>query len=102
MFLETLVNTITFNINLCKMMKIKRCLGQIFKDLRKEKNFKSLNIFALENGINRANLSKIENGEVGCSIITAWRISEALGLKLSDVIKILENELGDDFKLIEE
>ncbi len=85
-----------------KILQLNRCLGQIIKDIRNDKNFKSLNIFALENGINRANLSKIENGQVGCSIITAWRISEALGLKLSDVIKILENKLGDDFKLIEE
>ena len=84
-----------------KDFKLRKKLGVIFKETRIKKGFLSLNKFALEYGINRANLSKIENGEVGCSIITAWRISEALGLKLSDIIKQLENELGEKFTFIE-
>ena len=84
-----------------KIAKLKKSVGNLFKDLRKDKGFKSLNMFALEYGINRANLSKIENGQVGCSIITAWKISESLGLKLSQVIKMVEDELGDDFTFID-
>ena len=84
-----------------KDFELRKKLGVILKETRIKQGFLSLNKFALEYGINRANLSKIENGEAGCSIITAWRIAEALGLKLSDIIKRLENELGEEFTFIE-
>ncbi len=84
-----------------KAVILRKKMGEILKKTRIEKGFLSLNMFALENNINRANLSKIENGEVGCSILTAWRISEALGLKLSDLIKKVETEVGSNITFID-
>lgn len=85
-----------------KQAKLKYILGQNIQQARIDKQYKSLNKFAREYDINRANLSKIERGEVGCSFIMAWRISEALGIKLSDFVKQLEDCLGSDFKLMDE
>lgn len=34
--------------------------------------------------------------------MTAWRISEALGISFVDFAKMLEEKLGDDFKFIDE
>ncbi|MBQ8459702.1 helix-turn-helix transcriptional regulator [bacterium] len=81
------------------MFRVK--MGGVVRKLRIERGFLSLNKFALEYDINRANLSKIERGEVGCSLAMAWKISEALGLKFSEFVKILEKELGDKFTFID-
>ena len=43
-----------------------------------------------------------ENGEIELKITMFWRISEALGIKPSELLRYLENELGDDFHLIEQ
>ena len=77
-------------------------VGKVIQHIRKNSGAKSLNNFALEYDIDRGNLSKIERGEVGCSINTAWRIVEAAGVKFSDFAKMLEDELGNDFKLMDE
>lgn len=85
-----------------KIKQLKFLIGKNFKRIREEKKFNSLNDFARSYDINRANLSKIENGKVGCSIETAWRISEALGVPLSVFIKQIEDQVGKDFKLMDE
>ena len=82
-------------------LKLRKEFGQLIKDIRIDKGYISLNEFALSFGINRANLSKIENGKVGCSILTAWRISEALGLKLSDIIKQIEDKTGKKISFLD-
>ena len=55
--------------------------------------------FAYQFDIDKGNLNRIENGLIDCKFTTLWKISEAIGLKLSELIKILENNLGDNFKL---
>lgn len=77
-------------------------VGLIFKKLRIEKTQSSINNFAREYDIDRGHLSKIERGLVGCSLLTAWKIAEATGMKFSDFAKLLEEELGEDFKLMDE
>ena len=85
-----------------KNKKFKVSVGVTLRKLRVANGYNSLNKFALEYDIDRGNLSKVERGEVGCSIMTAWRITEALGVKFSDFSKMLEEELGKDFKLMDE
>ncbi len=34
--------------------------------------------------------------------MTLWKIAEALGLKVSDLSKLIEDELGEDFILMDE
>lgn len=77
-------------------------VGLIFKKIRIEKTKSSINNFAREYDIDRGHLSKIERGLVGCSLATAWKIAEATGIKFSEFAKLLEDELGDDFKLMDE
>ena len=77
-------------------------LGEIIKELRLKKEKISIYKFAAEFGIDRGNFSRIENGIVSCKFVTVWKISEALNMKCSELVKILEEKLGDDFKLIDE
>ena len=47
-------------------------------------------------------MSIIENGKVCCSITIAWKIAQGFNIKLSELIQLLEQELGEDFTLIDE
>ena len=76
--------------------------GKIFREIRENNRKCSRSSFAREYDLDRGNLSKLENGKLSCSLITAWKICEASGVKFSDFAKMLEDELGEDFKLIEE
>lgn len=76
--------------------------GNIVRKHRKEYTDQSLNNFAHSFDIGKGHMSMIENGKVCCSLITAWKIAQGFNMKLSDLIKILEKELGEDFTLIDE
>ena len=84
-----------------KLNKFKISSGVIFQKLRTTTG-KSQRRFADEYDIDRGNLSKIENGIVGCGLSTAWKIAEAAGIKFSEFANMLEQELGEDFTLIDE
>ena len=49
----------------------------------------------------RSNLNKIENSLTECKVVTLMKISEALGIKFSELAKKLEEKLGKDFTLID-
>ncbi len=85
-----------------KTQKLINAAGLIFKNLRQEEMKSPLNKFAREYDIDRGHLSKLERGIVGCSLTMAWKIAEAAGVKFSEFAKLLEDELGDDFKLMDE
>ena len=85
-----------------KIILFKQIFGKVIKELRKHNTTCSRTQFAREFDIDRGNLSKIENGKLSCSIITVWKISEALGIKFSEFATLLEKELGEDFKLMDE
>ena len=44
----------------------------------------------------------MERGLYYCKFVTLWKLSEALGIKCSELVKKLEEKLGDDFSLIDE
>lgn len=88
--------------NTRKNKKFKKKLGKVLKTIRENSDSKSLNSFAMEYDLDRGNLSLIERGLVGCSVMTAWRIAEGAGVKFSIFAKMLEDELGEDFKLMDE
>lgn len=83
-------------------LKFRKIVGETFKEVRENHVDSSLNNFARSYGLDRGNLSKIERGIIGCQLATAWKISEACGVKLSEVIKSVEDRLGETFKLIDE
>lgn len=85
-----------------KSLHLRKLFGQIVKDIRENKKGLSGNKFANEYGINDSNLGKIERAEIDCKFVTFWKIAEALEVKPSQFVKILEDTLGDDFTLIDE
>lgn len=84
-----------------KTLQFNKKLGETIKKIRTNKGVSS-NKLADEYDLNSGNLSRIENGVYNCKFISIWKIAEALGLKFSEFAKILETELGEDFKLIDE
>lgn len=85
-----------------KLLQFKKAVGSVIRKLRKSNPSLSINKFALEFDFDKGNISKIERGEYNIFLYTAWKISEALGVKFSVFAKLLEEELGEDFKLIDE
>lgn len=85
-----------------KVLKFSKILGEVIRKIRKEKTDISLNQFAREYDIDRGNLSKLENGVMNCRVVTLYKISQALGIKFSELAAILEENLDSDFSLIED
>lgn len=84
-----------------KLEKFKTAVGNIFKGFRKSTG-KSQRTFADEYDIDRGNISKLERGLICCNLITAWKIAEASNTDFVEFAKLLKEELGDDFKLMDE
>ncbi len=75
--------------------------GKQVKTHRESLN-KSQRLLAFEYDLDSGNLSRIETGQIDPKLTMLWRISEALGVSLSEIIKTLEDELGDDFHITEQ
>jgi len=88
------------HFNSQKAKIILEIIGQVIREKR-EKLQKSQRIFADEFDIQKSMLSRIENAVNEAKIISLFTISEALGIKLSDLIKMVEEKLPKDFYLIE-
>jgi len=96
-----------YNINILCMQwksensqKLIKKLGQLIHKRRLELSDKSLNMFSYEFDLNPGNICKIEAGKIEPKFVMLWRIAEALGIPLSEIIKELESEI--DFQIIEE
>lgn len=85
-----------------KIQYLSKKTGSLIKKLRGKLTDKSLNIFALENDIDRGNLSRLENGTNDPKLSTLWKVAEGLNMPLSDFIKVLENELPENWKISDE
>ncbi len=85
-----------------KTLQFMNAVGNTLKEIREKQTNSSINKFAREYDIDRGNLSKIERGIINCRLITAWKLTEAAGIKFSDFARKLEEELGKDFKLMDE
>jgi len=84
-----------------KILEIIKALGEIIREIRRGKREESLNLFAYSYDLNPSNLSRIENGQIEPKVTTLWKIAEALDIPLSELIRNLENKLGDGFSLID-
>ncbi len=63
--------------------------------LRMERKM-SQEILAGAAGIERSHLGKIENGRKNASVDTLWKIAAALGLRLSDLIAMVEQTIPSE------
>ena len=48
-------------------------------------------------GLTKSVWSKVEEGERDPQLSTIWRMAESLNIPLSEIIKEIEKELGEDF-----
>lgn len=79
-----------------------KTLGSVIHQKRiahsKDARYNFCNSYELDS----SNLRRIENGEIEPKITMLLRISEALNISLSELIKDVERELGNDFHVIEQ
>ena len=85
-----------------KTMKLRKVLGKVIQDFRIHNSDKSKSKIEDEYDLGKSVLYRIENAKFDTKFLTLWKISEAVNVKLSDIIKAIENELGDDFKIMDE
>ncbi len=84
-----------------QVTKFKTIAGNIFQKIRKSTG-KSQRKFADEYEIDRGNMSRLERGLICCNLLTAWKITEAANIDFVEFAQILKEELGDNFKLMDE
>ncbi len=77
---------------------IMKTLGKNVKKLRGEK---SQFLMASENDISISIISTVERGIKDPQLTTLFKIAEALNIKTSDLIKLVEEQLPKGFSLIE-
>ena len=78
---------------------ILKLLAKHAKELRGEK---SQFILASENDISVSIISTIERALKDPQLTTVFKLAEALNIKASELIKLIENDLPEDFTLIEQ
>ncbi len=85
-----------------KIQKFKQAVGNVIRKIWTTSTDLSISKFANEYDFYKSNISKIEKGLYNIQLITAWRISEALGITFVYFAKLLQEELGKDFTFIDE
>ncbi len=63
---------------------------------------KSQRLFSAEYDIQKSMISRFENCKNEPKLFSLWRIANAFDMKLSELIKLIEDELPKDIKFIEE
>lgn len=77
--------------------KLQMAIAKVVKHHRK----KSITKSADEIGMGKSLWADLENGIKDAQISTLWRIAEGLDIKPHVLIKLVEEELGDDFSFLE-
>ncbi len=77
---------------------IMKTLGKTIKKLRGEQ---SQFMLASENDISVSIISTAERGIKDPQFTTLFKIAEALNIKPSELVKLVENQLPEDFTLID-
>lgn len=67
----------------------------------RERQGKSLRLFAYEFDIQMSLISRLENGVNEPKLVSIWTVCEALGIKPSELMKRVEKRLPKDFTLID-
>ena len=68
-----------------------RITGRVIRRLRHQQGMTQEILSGLA-GISRSHLAEIESGRNNANVETLWRIAEALGMRLSALIRIVEDE----------
>ena len=78
-----------------------KTLAKVIKEEREQQG-KSQRLLADECSFQRSLLSRLENGTNEPKLVSIWTIAEALRMKPSCLIGLVEKELPKDFSLMEE
>ena len=71
----------------------RKITGQIIGRLRTQKDMSQEVLSGLA-GVARSHLAMIENGHKNANVDTLWRISEALGMRMSQLMQLVEEEVA--------
>lgn len=63
--------------------------GRIIRKLREQRGLTQEVLSGLA-AVSRSHLAEIETGNTNANVETLWKISEALGIKMSDLIRMVE------------
>lgn len=66
--------------------------GRIIRKLREQRGLTQEVLSGLA-AVSRSHLAEIETGHTNANIETLWRISEALGIKMSELIRMVEQAI---------
>lgn len=84
-----------------KSLQIITEFSKIITELRTKDTNLSINQFAYGYGLDKGNLSRIENGSREPKLLTIWKLAEGFNMKPSQLFSLLESRLGEDFTLID-
>lgn len=77
-----------------------KVLAKVLKRER-EKQGKSQRLLADEFALQHSLICRLEKGANEPKFISLWSLAEALGMRLSELIKLVEDELPEGFSLLE-
>ena len=66
--------------------------GRIIRELREQKGLTQEVLSGLA-AVSRSHLAEIETGRTNANVETLWRIAEALGIRMSELIRLVELEI---------
>lgn len=69
-----------------------RITAQVIRQLREERGMTQEVLSGLA-AMSRSHLAEIEEGKVRANVDTLWRLSEALGTRLSEVMRRVEEDV---------
>ena len=69
--------------------------GRIIRELREQRGLTQEVLSGLA-AVSRSHLAEIETGHTNANVETLWKISEALGMKMSDLIRMVEQVIEQE------
>ena len=66
--------------------------GRIIRELREQRGLTQEVLSGLA-GLSRSHLAEIETGHTNANVETLWRLSEALGMRMSALIRMVEQAI---------
>ena len=66
--------------------------GRIIRELREQRGVTQEVLSGLA-AVSRSHLAEIETGHTNANVETLWKISDALGMKMSDLIHMVEQAI---------
>lgn len=82
-----------------KKLKLQKSLGKIIAQERKNISITQLSSVI---DLSKSIWSDVENGKKDIQLSTFWRIAEALYMKPSKLLSLIEEDLNDKFSFIDE